>query len=76
MDLSELPQLRGLRGENARLKRLVADQALHRICLRRIPPELDQPNRTRDDFAAWLVQGARGAPPSATPATPTRGGTA
>ena len=29
MDLSELQQLRGLRDENARLKRLVADQALH-----------------------------------------------
>ena len=29
MDLSELQQLRGLREENARLKRLVADQALH-----------------------------------------------
>jgi putative transposase len=29
MDLSELQQLRGLRDENVRLKRLVADQALH-----------------------------------------------
>jgi putative transposase len=29
MELSELQQLRGLRDENARLKRLVADQALH-----------------------------------------------
>jgi putative transposase len=29
MELNELQQLRGLRDENARLKRLVADQALH-----------------------------------------------
>ncbi len=29
MDLSDLQQLRGLRDENARLKRIVADQALH-----------------------------------------------
>src|ERR1035438_2549304 len=29
MELTELQQLRGLRDENARLKRLVADQALH-----------------------------------------------
>ena len=29
MQLSDLQQLRGLRDENARLKRLVADQALH-----------------------------------------------
>jgi putative transposase len=29
MELSDLQQLRGLRDENARLKRLVADQALH-----------------------------------------------
>ena len=29
MELSELQQLRGLRDANARLKRLVADQALH-----------------------------------------------
>ena len=29
MQLTELPQLRGLRDENARLKRIVADQVLH-----------------------------------------------
>ncbi len=29
MELSDLQQLRGLRDENARLKRLVADQVLH-----------------------------------------------
>lgn len=29
MSLTELQQLRGLRDENAQLKRLVADQALH-----------------------------------------------
>jgi putative transposase len=29
MELNEMQQLRGLRDENARLKRLVADQALH-----------------------------------------------
>ena len=41
--------------------------ALARMGLRQIPPEPDQPDKTRDDFATWFVQGARGAPPSATP---------
>jgi putative transposase len=36
MPLSELQQLRGLRDENARLKRLVADQALHLQVLKEV----------------------------------------
>lgn len=41
--------------------------ALAQIGLRQMRQELHRSDKTRDDFATWLVKGARGAPPSATP---------
>ncbi|MEO6993634.1 MAG: transposase [Lacunisphaera sp.] len=47
MELSELQQLRGLRDENARLKRLVADQALHIQVLKEANGKMVSPAQKR-----------------------------